>query len=182
MILKEKFNTVDLVRVALFCAFIAVCSFVSIPIGAVPITLQLFGVYFALYAGGGGKGAMSVLLYVLLGVVGLPVFSGFCGGVSRLFDTTGGFIWGFLLLSIVYLAVEKLLSGVKYNRIIATVVSLLVFYACGSVWYCMVYLADFGSMGTALAVTVFPFIAFDAVKIFLALAVAKRLRKFLHIT
>ena len=151
---------------------------ISIPF-PIPFTLQLFGVYFALFYLGAAKGTLAILLYLAIGAVGLPVFSGFTGGIGRLFDATGGFILGFLLLSAVYLLIERTLGAARYARFLAVALSLLAFYALGSLWYAFVYNGKEGYIPT-LAVTVLPFVIPDLMKILLASAVAARLRKIFY--
>ena len=92
----------DMTLISLFSALIAITSFIAIPIGTLPVTLQTFGVFATLILLGGRRGSISVAVYIALGAVGLPVFSGFSGGLGRLFDATGGFIFGFLAAALVY--------------------------------------------------------------------------------
>lgn len=158
---------------ALCSALIAVSAMISVPF-PVPFTLQILGVYFALFYLGAVRGAVAVLLYFAIGAIGLPVFSGFSGGVGRLFDATGGFILGFLLLSLIYLLVEKLLGKGAVARCLATGLSLVAFYALGSAWYFFVYNGGEGYLAT-LSVTVLPFIVPDILKIFLAGVLSRRL-------
>ncbi len=160
---------------ALFAAVMCVLSLISIPIGAVPLTLQLLGVYLALYVGAGASGILSVLVYIALGALGLPVFSGFGGGVARLFDATGGFIWGFLVLALVYTALSRLLGSRPAARATATAVSLMSLYLCGALWYATAYLGGISELGAALLVTVLPFVLPDILKICVAWLLADRL-------
>ena len=109
----EKSNRKSIYKVtltALFAAVITVCSWISLPVFAVPITLQTFAVFSALLILGGKYGTMSVLVYILLGSVGAPVFSGFRGGLSALMGPTGGYIVGFLLTGIIYLLFTSFFS------------------------------------------------------------------------
>ena len=87
-IARKRISVYDLVMVALFAALIAVCAWVTVP-GAVPFTLQTMGVFLAVGLLGGKRGTASVLVYILLGAVGMPVFSGFSGGVGRLLGPAG---------------------------------------------------------------------------------------------
>ena len=160
---------------ALFCAIIVICSLICIPVFAIPITFQLFGIYAALYILGGKLGTVCVVVYVALGAIGLPVFSGFSGGIGRLFDATGGFIIGFILLSLVYWIIRRYTDKLKHSVLIATVASLSVLYIVGALWYCFVYLGDISRIGAALLATVLPFIPFDVLKILLALTVSTRI-------
>ena len=85
MATTQKINTKDMVRIALFAVVIAICSWLSIP-AAVPFTLQTFGIFLTVAVLGGKRGTMAVTLYLLMGIVGIPVFAGFTGGVGRLFS------------------------------------------------------------------------------------------------
>ena len=93
---KIGFRTLDIVYIAVCAALMAVCSWIQIPT-VVPFTLQTFAVFFAVYFLGGKKGTLAVFIYILLGMVGLPVFAGFKGGFGALFGMTGGYIMGFIL-------------------------------------------------------------------------------------
>lgn len=92
--------------IGLFAVVIAICSWISIPT-VVPFTLQTFAVFLTVSVLGGKRGTLSVIIYVLLGAVGLPVFSGFKGGVGALLNTTGGYIIGFIFSALIMWAFEK---------------------------------------------------------------------------
>ena len=91
---SNRQKTLDMVYIAIFAVIIAVCSWISVPM-VVPFTLQTFGVFCAVGLLGGKRGTLSVLIYVLLGAVGVPVFAGFSSGIGSLFGVTGGYIMGF---------------------------------------------------------------------------------------
>ena len=97
---KKGFRTRDLVLIAIFAAMMAVCAWISVPVLAVPFTLQSFGVFMALLCLGGKRGTAAICVYVLLGAVGAPVFSGFNGGIGAIMGATGGYIIGFIPLVI----------------------------------------------------------------------------------
>ena len=170
-------GVLSIVYTALASALIAVSSCVVIPLpSAVAITLQSFGVYFALFFLGGRLGTLAVALYIAIGSIGLPVFSGFTGGIGRLFDASGGFILGFLFLALAYWLLTSLFG--ERLRIVFAAVSLTVLYAFGALWYSFVYIGVGDSELFAVLLTcVFPFIIPDALKIFLAALVAKRLER-----
>ena len=173
---RSRVDLIYAVRAALFTAFIAVCSYISIPISP-PITLQLFAITLATYVYGGFFATVSVLLYLALGAVGLPVFSGFVGGFGHLLSANGGFLLGFIAYCLIYALFECVFGKNGKKRIIYTSVSLLALYIIGSVWYTFVYLnGGFGAYLSALLVTVLPFVLPDAVKIFLAYIIAERLK------
>ena len=92
---SNRQKTLDMVYIAIFAVIIAVCSWISVPM-VVPFTLQTFGVFCAVGLLGGKRGTLSVLIYVLLGAVGVPVFAGFSSGIGTLFGVTGGYIMGFI--------------------------------------------------------------------------------------
>ena len=84
-------KTYDMVYIAVFAVVMAICSWISIP-ATVPFTLQTFGVFLAVGVLGGKRGTLSILVYILLGAVGVPVFAGFSGGIGSLFGNAGGYI------------------------------------------------------------------------------------------
>ena len=106
---KKGFSLRDMVLCALFAAILAVSAWLTVP-GEVPFTLQTFGVFAALGLLGGKRGTIAIALYLVLGAVGLPVFSGFRGGFGVLLGTTGGYIFGFLLSGLLYWALTALLG------------------------------------------------------------------------
>ena len=172
---SSKIDVRSLVMIALMTAFISVSSIIAIPL-VIPITLQTFGVYFALFFLGGKRGSISVFLYVLIGCLGLPVFSGFGGGVSRLFDAGGGYIIGFVVASLTYWLLVSVLKC-KGSRMIAIAVSLSTLYISGVLWYAFVYLGGGDGVVYAISVGVLPFIIPDVIKIYLADFIARRLNK-----
>lgn len=163
------------VACALACAFMCVCAMISIPF-AVPVTMQSFALFFCLFYLGAKSTVVSVLLYILMGVLGVPVFSGFSCGFSRLLDATGGFIMGLLVSALVYLGLTLLLPKCEALKVISSVVAHLVLYLCGTLWYSFVYLGGAeGSFAAAILACVVPFLLPDAAKLFLAYVLAKRL-------
>lgn len=83
-------KALDLAYIALMAALIALCAWISVPLGPVPFTMQTFGIFAALGLLGGRRGTLAFLIYLLLGIVGLPVFSGFSAGAGVLFGATSG--------------------------------------------------------------------------------------------
>lgn len=172
------------VFMGLFAALIAVCSQIQIP-GAVPFTLQTFAVFLAVGLLGGKRGTVSVLIYILLGAIGLPVFAGFKGGIGALLGTTGGYIIGFIFSALVMLAFEKISVKGKVKKMIllgiSMVAGLIVCYAFGTAWFMTVYTNTKEPIGiaTALSWCVIPFIIPDIIKIALALTLTSRLKRFI---
>ena len=162
-----------LVGTALMAAVLCVLGPLSVPIGPVPVSLGTLGIYCAVYLLGWRRGALSVLIYLLLGLAGLPVFSGFAGGLARLAGPTGGYLMGFLpMAGIAGFAVER---GERRAALFAGLaVGTAVLYAFGTAWYCV--LTGSGLMA-ALALCVLPFIPVDLGKMALAAALCPVVRR-----
>ena len=173
---KQRSKTYDLVYISILVVLIAVCSWISIPL-TVPVTLQTFGVFTAVGLLGGKRGTLAVLVYILMGAIGIPVFSGFTGGIGILAGTTGGYIAGFLFSALIMWGMEKLFGRSILVLTGSMVLGLLVCYAVGTLWFMAVYAASSGAVGilTVLGWCVFPFIIPDIAKIVLALILTKRL-------
>ena len=171
--------TRDIVYIGVFAVLIAICSWISIPT-TVPFTLQTFGVFMAVGVLGGKCGSLAVLVYILLGAVGVPVFAGFSEGVGVLLGMTGGYIVGFLFSALAMWGIEKLFGRKPVVEAVAMLLGLLVCYAFGTVWFMVVYSRQNRPAGlwTVLTWCVIPFIIPDLVKIGLALVIAPRVRKY----
>ena len=178
----KGFQAIDLAYVAVCAALMAVCSWISIP-ATVPFTLQTFAVFCSLGLLGGRRGTAAILVYLLLGALGVPVFAGFSSGIGILFGTTGGYLLGFILMGLVYWLGERLSMDSRNIRIISMILGLLLCYAFGTAWFMFVYARQTGAiaLGTALAWCVVPFLLPDLVKMALALLLSGRLRKALHL-
>ena len=170
-------KTYDMVYIGIFAVLIAVCSWISIP-AAVPFTLQTFGVFMAVEVLGGKRGTMAVLVYILMGAVGLPVFAGFQGGIGVIFNTTGGYIVGFLCSALIMWAAESLFGKKPLVRLLSMAAGLIACYALGTIWFMVVYGRTTGAVGlmTVLGWCVIPFIIPDLVKIGLAYVISRKIR------
>ena len=124
-------KTYDMVYIGIFTVLIAVCSWISIP-AAVPFTLQTFGVFMAVEVLGGKRGTMAVLVYILMGAVGIPVFAGFQGGIGVIFNTTGGYIVGFLCSALIMWAAESLFGKKPLVRLLSMAAGLIACYVLGT--------------------------------------------------
>jgi biotin transport system substrate-specific component len=171
---KRKFKTLDIVYVGLFAALIAVCAWIAIPL-TVSITLQTFAICLTAGLLGWKRGTLTVIVYILLGMVGLPVFTGFKSGIAAVTGPTGGYIIGFIFTAlIVGLASDKIGKKIWQN-IIFMIIGVLVCYLFGTIWFTIAYKVTFVS---ALSTCVIPFLIPDAVKIVLAAVLTNRLKKF----
>ena len=160
-----------MVLASLFAALTAICAWISIPIPPVAFTLQTLGILLALGILGGKWGTVTILVYLLTGIVGLPVFSGFRGGAAALLDATGGFLWGFLLGGFGYWLTEKL------GKVPAMVVFLVISYGCGVWWF-----ARWAGCGipAAMLTCVVPYLVPDGIKLALAWFLTARLKRFVY--
>ena len=176
----SKLNTADMAYIALFAVAIAICSWISVP-ATVPFTLQTFGVFLAAAVLGGKRGTLAVLVYLALGMAGVPVFAGFQGGMGCLLGSTGGYLIGFLFLALVMWAGERLSGGRRWALALSMALGLLVCYAFGTAWFLVVYARNSGPIGlaTALGWCVFPYIIPDLVKLALAVVLSRRVKHFL---
>ena len=173
---RQKTKTYDLVYISIFVVLIAICSWISIPL-TVPVTLQTFGVFMAVGLLGGKRGTLAVLVYILMGTLGIPVFSGFTGGIGIIAGTTGGYIVGFLFSALLMWGMEKAFGRSTAVLALSMVLGLVLCYAVGTLWFMAVYGASSGAIGilTVLGWCVFPFIIPDVAKIVLALILTRRL-------
>ena len=158
---------------ALMAAVTCILAPLSIPIGPIPISLTNLVVYFTVYVIGLKAGTCSYCLYVLLGVVGLPVFSGYVGGPAKIAGPTGGYIVGFVLMALIGGYVIEKTNRNMVLVIIAWIVGTMVDYALETAWFAYV---QHCTVGYALKVCAYPFIVFDLIKIVAATFLGKAVR------
>lgn len=165
-------RTRDMTYIALMAVVISVCSWLSIPM-TISFTMQTFAVFTALLLLGGKRGFAVIVLYVFMGMVGLPVFTGFKSGIAAITGPTGGYIVGFILCGAFY----WLLEG-KVKDWLLLAIGNVICYVFGTVWFVYVYTSSgkATTFGAALLMCVVPYIVPDAVKLGLALLVSKRLK------
>ena len=175
---STKMKTLDMAYIGLFAVVIAICSWISIPT-VVPVTLQTFAVFLAVAVLGGKRGTLSVIVYVLLGAVGLPVFSGFKGGIGVLLNTTGGYIIGFIFSALLMWAFEKAFGRKAWALILSMILALALCYAFGTIWFMIIYANNVGAVGLSavLGWCVIPFIIPDLIKIALAFILSRRISR-----
>ncbi len=176
---NRKIGTKSITFIALSTAIICVLGplSLSIPISPVPISLTIFGIYIAAYVLGAKLATVATLLYILIGLTGMPVFSAFSGGPGKLFGPTGGYIFGYIFVALFSgLFIERWESRV-HMHVLGMVIGVAICYMFGTVW-----LARVAGMGftAALGAGVIPFIPADAVKMIVAIIVGPQLRKALR--
>lgn len=171
-------KTKDMVFIALFAVLIAICSWISVP-SVIPFTMQTFGVFFALNFLGGKKGTLCILIYLLMGMIGLPVYSNGTAGIGVIMGTTGGYMIGWIFSGLIMQLLETLIGRKIRAQAVSMLVGLLICYATGTAWFMVVYAHTTGVVGlwTALCWCVFPFIIPDLLKLALVLWFTQRLNK-----
>ena len=166
-------TTKTITKVALFAALMCILGPLSINIGIIPISLSIFTVFLASYLLNPKEALLAVLVYLLIGAFGLPVFSNFAGGLAKLLGPTGGYLIGFLPMALISsLFIQK--NENIYVQFAGMLISLLVCYIFGSIW--LAVSADM-SFINAVKVGMLPFIALDIIKIILVIIIGKRVKK-----
>lgn len=165
----------ECIQVSLFTAIIAVCSLITIP-APIPFTLQTLGIFCALAVLGFKKGFTSIILYIFIGLAGIPVFSGFSAGIGHLMGATGGYITGFVFIALIY-GVFTHKKCKPLFKAIGLIVGLMVCYLFGTLWYVTVYLKElsFSAIGSAFIVCVLPFIIPDLIKLLVAVSLDRKI-------
>ena len=159
---------------ALSIAIMAVSAWITVPIGPVPFTLQMFAVTFAILVLAPKQAIGAIAGYLALGAIGVPMFSGMRGGIGVLLGPTGGFLWGYLIGVTLAVGLLALFRRRGIDNFAVGMLCGLVFtavaYACG--WFQYMFVAGVGPIESFL-VTVAPFIIVDVLKIAAATAVAR---------
>lgn len=163
---------------ALSASFIALCSWITVPF-AVPFTMQTFAVFLVLLSFGGKIGSMSVLLYLMIGAFGVPVFSSFGAGPSALLGPSGGFLWGFLVMTLIYLCLERFFAKKPFLSLLVLLLGLLVCYIIGAWYFYITAASGTFDFANALLVCVVPYMIPDVLKLLLAFALHKKLKCFI---
>lgn len=171
-------KTYDMAYIAVFAVLMAICSWISIPT-VIPFTLQTFAVFLAVCVLGGKRGTLSVIVFVLLGAVGVPVFAGFSGGLHVIMGNTGGYIIGFIFAGLLMWLMERLLGRKLWVQAVSMLLGMVTYYVFGTIWFMIVYMRTTGPVGLSavLGWCVIPFIIPDLVKAALALFLGTTLRK-----
>lgn len=165
-------KTKDITYIAIFSAIISILSIISIPTPwGVPFTLQTFAISLAGFVLGKKYGTLSVITYLLLGAIGLPVFSGLSGGISKFVSVTGGFLFGFIFLAF--------LCGTK--KIYYSILGLLICHLLGVIQFNLLTKTNFIN---SISIVSLPYLIKDLLSIFLAYIINKKMKlnkKYIHI-
>jgi biotin transport system substrate-specific component len=170
----DKTSIKGLVYAALFGALTATGAFIVIPLPPVPITAQTFFLNTSAVLLGGQLGALSQFIYVMLGVVGMPVFAGGTAGLGVIFGPTGGYLLGFIIAAFVIGMINRMKksAGIFWN-IFSMLIGMFIIYLLGSLQLSLVAKMSFHK---ALTIGVLPFIPGDVIKILLAAIISSRLK------
>jgi biotin transport system substrate-specific component len=170
----DKTSVKGLVYAALFGALTTVGAFIVIPLPPVPITAQTFFLNVAAVLLGGSLGAVSQFIYVMLGIVGIPVFAGGKAGLGVIFGPTGGYLLGFIIAAFVIGMINQMKKSAGiFWHIFSMLIGMMIIYFLGSLQLSLVAKMSFQK---ALAVGVLPFIPGDIIKILLAAIICSRLK------
>lgn len=166
-----KLKAREITKSAVGAAIMCIISPIAIHIGPIPITFSLLvlfsiSLYFSYF-----DCAIIFSLYILLGLIGLPVFSGYQGGANVLFGMTGGFIWSYVISSIVVSYFSKKYNNIIYKFIIC-LIGLIITYALGTMQYCIFTKNNFLS---GIMVCVLPFVIIDLIKIIISIFIYKNI-------
>lgn len=172
-------NIKKLTSIALMTAVICILAPLSIPIGAVPISFTNLAVYFAVYLLGTKYATYSYLIYYLIGLVGLPVFSGFTGGIGKAVGPTGGCLIGFFFMAIISgIFIEKFKDS-RIMQLLGMVLGTVVVYILGTLWFSFVMDK---TLAQSFMICVAPFIIGDLVKMIIAMYAGTEIRKRINLT
>ena len=170
----KKLTTYQMAVTAVMAAVLCVLGPLTVPIGAVPISLANFVICLSAWLLGPKFGTLSVAIYLVLGLVGIPVFSGYGAGLAKVAGPTGGYLVGYLLLAFIGgLFIEKS-KGQPVVSAVGLIVGDAACYVLGTAWFVFQMKCE---LGYALAVCVYPFLLLDLAKIVVSCVVGALLRK-----
>lgn len=177
--MKKRSNKVFMmILIALFATLMCIGAWVHFP-SPVPTTMQTFVIMCSLGILGSKRTFVVLTVYIMLGILGLPVFSGFTSGIGALSGPTAGFIWGFLLGVPLFELTQKMLKDKKYSLYIGYIIYIIIHYIPGALWYCFFTFQtlSLSRLLSSLTVTVLPFIIPDAIKTVLAVITVNKIRR-----
>ena len=170
----KKINIHHLTLIGVMAAVTCILGPLSLPIGIVPISLTNLAIYFSVYVLGQKRGTLSYIVYLLIGLIGLPVFSGFSGGFTKLFGPTGGYLIGFIFMAFISgIFIEKF-SNKIYMCFLGMILGTIVAYILGTAW--LAYQANL-TFNATLSIGVLPFIPGDIAKMVIASLIGPQIKK-----
>lgn len=186
--MRLKSAAKEIAYLALSVAILAVCAWITIPLSAIPVTLQTFAVAFIAVILGPVRSLIAVAVYLLMGLIGIPVFSSFNAGAAALLGPTGGYIIGFLFEAVITglftrIPVKNKIAKVALSYL-GALLGLVALYFFGTLWFITVYnrgASEAVGVGAALMLCVVPYLLPDAVKTLIAALLGVRLKPYLKL-
>jgi len=172
--IMKKIDISQMAVIGVMTAVLCVLAPITLPIGLVPLSLANFVIFISVYVLGIWKGTVSCILYLLIGLIGVPVFSGFSSGPAKLLGPTGGYLIGYVFMALIAGFFIDRFKCRKLPSLLGMLLGTLVLYLLGTVW--LAYQAGMTFMA-ALWAGVIPFIAGDLAKIIIALFLGPILRE-----
>lgn len=179
-----KINTKEITLVALFSGLTAIGAFISLPLGPVPITLQTMFVLLSGILLGAKLAALSQIVYIVLGLIGVPIFSGFTGGPQSILKPSFGFIIGFVFAAYIVGKITNQNSQFKLKIVIATIVGTITIYLFGIpyMYYILNVVMSKGlSLDEVLKIGLWMFIPGDILKLVVAAIVGTRMNRVIRV-
>src|SRR5476649_1368625 len=170
----NKMKTRQLTLIGVMAAVTCILGPLSLPIGIIPISLTNLAIYFAVYVLGGKRGTLSYIVYLFIGLVGLPVFSGFSVGFTKLFGPTGGYLIGFIFMAFISGIFIDKFSNKIYMCFLGMALGTIITYIFGTAW--LAYQINMTFI-KALTVGVLPFIPGDIIKIVIASLIGPQIKR-----
>ncbi len=172
---SKRMKTIDLVMTGMFTAILVVMAQITIPTHPIPFTLSLFAVFLIGALLSPRYAFLSVIVYLLLGAFGVPVFSKMNGGIGYLTKSTGGYLMAYPIMAFITSLFYKYSKKFKVPALACgMLISLFLCYLLGTLWFTKVSGMEFND---AIKACVYPFIPFDLVKIALAVSISTVIRK-----
>ena len=170
---ESQFNVRDMVNVSLCTAVLCICAPYSINIGPVPFSFTTLIIYLTALSLGLSNSMRCIVLYIILGAIGLPVFSGFQGGFHKVAGLTGGFIIGYIPLTYASSVFSVITENKRIYELIGMIAGTVLLYTCGTAWFIV---QSGARIDTAFKLCVAPFLIGDSFKITVAYSLAPKLR------
>ena len=167
-------NPYPIAVIAVMAAVICAVSPFAIPIGPVSLSLCTLVLYMTPYILGWQRGALATLVFILLGMVGMPVFTGFAGGIGKVLGPTGGYIAGYIPLVIITGIAVKLFPKNRGLQFLGMIAATAVLYTLGTIWY---IIQSGNPLDVAMKWCVIPFIPGDLIKMMIAMIAGPMLRE-----
>lgn len=174
---KANFKVKNIVYIALFAALLSVLAPVAIPIGEVPITLATLVIYITASVLPVSNSYISIAIYILVGIFGLPVFSGFSGGLAKVAGPTGGYIIGYIPMAVTIGLIIKFLGHKKFSFFIAYLTGTVVLYTFGTALF---MIQTQKALLPSLSMCVIPFLPGDAAKMVIAAIISRKLNTLIY--